>query len=626
MSGLYDELKRRNVIRVCLAYLVGAWLLLQVVDVIGPILDLPETLAKYLLFLLVIGLIPAAVLAWVYEWTADGVRRENAHAAGSIEPRGRRLDRIIMVTLALAVAFLLFDKLALQNDPPATPVTEAAEPPAPGGPGEQAVTAQHIEKSVAVLPFTAMSNGPDDDFFADGLSQEIINSLSQLPQLRVTARSSAFHFKSQNLPLAEVGEKLGVANIVEGSVRRAGDRLRISAQLIRAEDSFTLWSESYDRNSGDTLAIQADIAEQVATALNVVLDDRLRAHMQRAGTRNAGAFIELQKGILLFERAHRELNQVSLLRQANAHFEEARRQETGLVEAYQYHSDLSSHVLLSRAAGELEGDITEADLARAPQEIESDYRLSIRHARNRSQRYNAELGLALLTGRWQGIRAASNRALTSNSCESPLWAHTIGAAFGDAGNVLASFQRMAACDPLRVRPRVHSVGALLWLQQPERAGQLARRSLEQFNHPFLVRGLAQALAAQGRHDEALNAANSRAGSSPDLWLTRSLLASMRGDKEAAADARNQFLLSNGPNDGDSLLLEAAMGNRSEANRLASLVDGRPFGYMVLLQSIYECMCGAPFDLEATPAFSAMLAESGLEWPPENALNFPLKHW
>ena len=266
---LYEELRRRNVLRVGAAYLVGSWLLLQIVDVVGPILHLPESFARYLLFLLIIGLLPALMFAWVFELTPQGVRRECEvdPARSTTRHTGRRLDRAIIVTLALAVSVLLFDRLVLDGTDPAQPASSTAtsmsEAPTAD---ERQPAAAPAASSVAVLPFVAMSRGPDDDYFTDGLTEEIINALAQVPDLLVTARTSAFHFKGQNLPIADIAAQLGVAHIVEGSVRRAGDQLRITAQLIRAADGFHLWSETYDRRTEDTFAVQTDIAEQVARA------------------------------------------------------------------------------------------------------------------------------------------------------------------------------------------------------------------------------------------------------------------------------------------------------------------------------------------------------------------------
>ena len=271
--SLFEELKRRNVFRVGIAYLVVSWLLLQVIDVVGPILRLPETVARYVLFFLAIGFLPALIFAWVFELTPQGVKRESeVLRSGSITARtGHKLVRAIIVALALAVTFLLVDRLGPGSGGESVPgkvsqaevvLQDVSRPPADA--------TGVADKSVVVLPFVKMSNGPDDDYFADGLTEEIINALAQAPDLLVTARTSAFHFKSQNLPVSEIAGQLGVAHVVEGSVRRAGDQLRITAQLVRAKDGFHLWSETYDRRTEDTFALQVDIAEKVARALNVL--------------------------------------------------------------------------------------------------------------------------------------------------------------------------------------------------------------------------------------------------------------------------------------------------------------------------------------------------------------------
>jgi TolB-like protein len=157
-----------------------------------------------------------------------------------------------------------------------------------------------------VLPFTALSSGADDSYFADGLTEEIINALSALPDLLVTARTSAFYFKGKDVPIPEIAAALGVAHIVEGSVRRSGDKVRITAQLIRASDGFHLWSQTYDHSLGDDFAVQTRIAESVASALGVLLDERKRATMEDIGVRDVEAFVAYQRGAELFNRAHNE--------------------------------------------------------------------------------------------------------------------------------------------------------------------------------------------------------------------------------------------------------------------------------------------------------------------------------
>lgn len=624
MSGLFEELKRRNVFRIGIAYLVGSWLLLQIVDVVGPILKFPDEVARYVLFLLAIGFIPALILAWAFEITPDGVKFESeVDRSASITTRtGRRLDRAIIVILVIAVGFLLYDKLSQKGSEPFSPVSAQRTQQSLQQPGLPV----SLTKSVAVLPFIAMSKGPDDDYFSDGLTEEIINALAQLPDLLVTARTSAFYFKGQNLPVADIARELGVGHVVEGSVRRAGEQLRITAQLIRASDGFHLWSQTYDRRTEDTFAVQSDIAEKVASALNVFLDDTLRERMQRAGTRNVEAFIAFQKGLGLYERAHEEPSQISLLRQANFEFENAIAGAPDMVEAYHYHSDLSSHILISHAAGELDGNITDADLARAPGEVTNDYEQTIRFANNTNQLRNAEFGLALLSGQWQGLGELSDQSLSTGGCETALWAHLVGGPFGSTELALDAFSRMERCDPLRVRPMVHVTGALLWMGQANKAARSAEKYLQKVNHPWLVRDLGLALAFQGQTEKAVQVANSRFRIETESLFLKSMIAAIRGDDETAENLSQEFFHANGPSDREALVLEAVRGRRNEANRLAGLIDTRLFGHIVLLQAIYICKCGAPFDLAATPLFADLLGSSGLSWPPAKPFTLPLKDW
>jgi len=624
--SLFSEMKRRNVFRVGAAYLVAAWLLLQVVDVVGPILRLPDEFARYLLFILVIGLVPALVLAWAFEVTPDGVKRDHQADQSAMAARrsGRRLDRVIMVTLVLAVGVLLLDKLVWTDAP--SGATDASPPAVPDTPARTVVAASPTAKSVAVLPFALMSTGPDDDYFADGLTEEIINALSQLPDLLVTARTSAFHFKGRNLPIAEIAAQLGVAHVVEGSVRRAGEQLRITAQLVRAADGFHLWSETYDRTTADTFGVQMDIAEKVARALDVFLDDASRERLRWVGTRNVEAFIAYQKGVEFYERAHREPNQISLLRQANIHFEQAIDQAPELFDAYPLHADLFTHILLSQAAGRLDGEITEEDLAQAPEALVRNYELAARHARETGQRSKLEFDRSIILGRWRGLDRLATQSAEAPGCEPSLWLHLVLPLSSNPEAVLGAFQRMAICDPLRARPMVHVVGISLWLGRTEAAIATARESLPTTGHPSLSRHLVLALALRGYPEEAAAAINSVIRQEDDLLQVHSMLASIRGDAAAADRYLSDFMGKYGPDERVVLELEAARGDRIEANRVAALIDARPFGYVVLLEAIYSCLCGAPFDLESTPAFAALLEDSGLQWPPRAPYELPLKDW
>ena len=331
--SFFAELKRRNVFRVGAAYLLAAWVLLQAVDFVLDAIGAPTWVLQVFILAAAIGLPAVLAFSWVFEMTPEGMKRETEiDRSQSIAPHtGRKLDRVIIIFLALAVVLLLAERfLGSENHLPAkamqgqsagaengslTPATKASlTPVAPSAPTAKA-------KSIAVLPFLALSSGQDDEYFADGLTEEILNSLAQLPELLVTARTSSFHFEGQDIPIQEIASKLGVNNIVEGSVRRAGERLRVTAQLIRVADGFHLWSEDYDSTSADTIAVQENIAEKIASAMNVVMDEGKREAMRRAGLRNVEAFIAMQKGLELLEKAHGDPDLIGLLRQANVYFE-----------------------------------------------------------------------------------------------------------------------------------------------------------------------------------------------------------------------------------------------------------------------------------------------------------------
>ncbi len=629
MSRLFEELKRRNVFRVGLAYLVAGWLLLQIVDVVAPILSLPDEVARYVLFFIAIGFIPALILAWAFEMTPEGLKLDSEvdHSQTKKERSGRKLDRAIIVILVLIIGFLIFGKMDSTENHQAIngSIQSELNQPAQIGAGLE-VLPVHNDKSVAVLPFVAMSNGPDDDYFSDGLTEEIINALAQLPDLLVTARTSAFHFKAKSITIENIAKQLGVAHVVEGSVRRAGEQLRITAQLIRAEDGFHLWSETYDRRTEDTFAVQQDIAEKIALALDVILDDALRAQMRSVGVKNVEAFTQYQKGREIFERAHGDANLIGLLRQANSYFEEAVRLAPGFTDAYMNISDLYSHILISEANGELTGTITENDIRGAPSQIRKTYEQVVQHAVTAGQRLSAEHDRALVLGNWNGLSALTDRALSTPGCETAYWIHLSSAAFGKQRELIDAFSRTAACDPLLTRPWVHMTVANLWLGNLPVALATAESGMQSVQSEWLTRSYIFALAAAGREDEAMQMVTASLRSDSEQLIAKFQIAALTGNAPSALAYEEEFLSKHGPNDYISLMMEAARGNRNEANRLAGLIDSRPFGYMSLLHALYWCTCGAPFDLDATPVFASMLSGSGLSWPPEKPLNFPLKDW
>jgi len=269
--NLLTELKRRNVVRVGAAYVVTAWLIIQVVETILPAFGFGDSIVRYATIALAIGLVPALLLSWVFELTPEGLKRDAEVERGkSIAPQtGRRLDRIIMVVLALGLTYFCFDKFVLEPgreaalaDQVAGQINEARE-----AGRTEALVESFGDHSIAVLPFVNMSSDPEQEYFSDGISEELLNLLAQIPELRVISRSSAFAFKGKDINIVDIGRRLNVAHVLEGSVRKSGDRIRITAQLIEARSDTHLWSQTYDRTMGDVFAIQDEISAQVVDQL-----------------------------------------------------------------------------------------------------------------------------------------------------------------------------------------------------------------------------------------------------------------------------------------------------------------------------------------------------------------------
>ena len=264
---LVDELRRRNVHRVAIAYAAAAWLLIQVGDTVFPAYDLPDSALTILITVLAIGIVPALVLSWLFEWTPEGVRRDSVAAAEPPAPSAHKwLDRAITVTLVIAVGYFAVDKFVVDPARDAALVEAARE--------EGRIDARmraYGDRSIAVLPFVNMSADPEQEYFSDGVAEEILNLLAQIEELRVISRSSSFSYKNQDVQLPQVAEALEVAHVLEGSVRRSGNRLRITAQLIEARSDTHLWSETYDRELGDIFAIQDEIAAAVTEQLRVTI-------------------------------------------------------------------------------------------------------------------------------------------------------------------------------------------------------------------------------------------------------------------------------------------------------------------------------------------------------------------
>ena len=286
MRQLFEELKRRNVVRVAIAYLVVGWVIMQIIDVVVEPLHLPVWTATMVLVLLLIGLPIALLFSWAYEITPEGVKKthEVDKSKSITHGTGQKINRLIIGALVLAVAFLLYDRVTMAPTEP-----------------EEVVATVEAGTSIAVLPFVNMSNDPDQEYFSDGISEEILNVLVRVEGLSVASRTSSFAFKGRNPNIPEIADTLNVDHILEGSVRKQGNRVRITAQLIDVKTDRHLWSETYDLELTDIFEIQDEISNAIVTALKETLGIEIAAPASVGqATENMSAYELYLKGRELF--------------------------------------------------------------------------------------------------------------------------------------------------------------------------------------------------------------------------------------------------------------------------------------------------------------------------------------
>lgn len=480
IRGILDELKQRSVVRVAGVYAVAGWAVFQVIATLFPALDMPRWTVSLAALLFLAGFPVAIGLAWFFEIGEKGIRLAPRERRGFGGGRFGWIDWAVGAVVLGVFVFALLQVARLRTD------------------GEPAMASAAPSQSVAVLPFASFSQMPEDGFFADGLTEELINSLAQSPELRVAGRTSSFYFKGRNEDLREIGRRLGVAHVVEGSVRRAGPRLRVTAQLIEVSSGFHLWSETFDRQVDDALAIQTEIAETVAGTLRTrIAGDAHRPASSPEAYRRA-----------LIARAQLRTQELGNLRSARASYSELRRDypnEAGYQAGYAQATILLAQNFMAIGFDEARRE-SERAIERA---LAIDPRL-------------AEAWLA---------RGIFNRALAIRTGE--------GAYHREA---LAAFRRA-----YRINPRNPEAMALLGRQlvvenQPEQAIAILRRALatdplSQTAQEFL----AEALADQGAFAESRRVFETLVALYPDYTSARSSFASMLIFKLGALDEAARLL-------------------------------------------------------------------------------------
>jgi adenylate cyclase len=523
--SLLGELKRRNVFRVATFYVVAGWVLLQAGDLLFDTLEVPPFGMQLLLGLLILGFPLAVIFAWVFELTPDGLKREHevSRDASIAAQTASKLNVLTIGLLVIAIGLGIANWMGHRQfrNPDETAALPAAQSqPGPVAPPASAVIGTGV--SIAVLPFVNMSDEKANEYFSDGLTEELLNVLANVQGLRVIARTSSFAYKGKNVKIADVARDLAVDHVLEGSVRKSGDTVRITTQLIRASDSSHLWSETYDRNLNDIFAVQDEISQHVVDALKLQLLAGDRGAGDVGGTSNAQAYEAFLLGRHLLGKGEAE----DTLRASLQSFEQAIKLDPAYAQAYAAKAAAQSRLASNGYDG------FDVGFGKARQAAQRSLEL----APNLAEGYLAlAFTQAHLSGDLSGSYALFERALQLNPGSALVqqtyadFSTTVGA----HDQAIAAARRAVALDPISA-PAYNSLSAVY-----ANAGRLpeaeaaARRALQIApGRPGTSANLGFALLLQKRFEEASAAFEAE----PVEWgrLTgRSLVLAMT-DKRAPA--------------------------------------------------------------------------------------------
>jgi len=625
MDKFFRELRRRNVFRMAGVYAVVGWLVAQAAVVLETSLGLPGWFDAVIVSALLIGFPVALVLAWAFEMTPEGVKltKHVGEEGESIAPKtGRKLDYAIIAGLAVVAVLIVADRFMPRSRIDEAAQADGAENAAPAvaetvTPSAEAASVGSSDRSVAVLPFVALSSGEDDGYFADGLTEEILNSLASLPDLLVTARTSSFYFKGKDVPVTEIADTLGVAHVVEGSVRRAGDKIRVTAQLIRASDGFHLWSETYDAQLEDVFQIQTDVAEKIAGALSIYLDDEQREAIAASGTRNVEAFKAFLKGRSLFDRAHASEPGVSLW-DANEEFERAMALDPKYVAPAIRHHDSFAHYLMDGPGGDYlkepagRGPASEEDARRR---LLADLDRAIDNARTPTERIVAQLYETFFSTTWTRmpglIEQLREKGSIAEAGALDIWLTVILSLNGEFETLHSLYNYKIKTDPLRGgnwSSRAAFLSALGEFEAAEDAIERGRAMAG--DHPWLHDD-ELFLAIARRDKDAVLALLRRPAPRGSEWRA-AYLAAVEGDYERATALADKIDAEDPWPQEQLLRVYNETGDAARAAALTKRIDDLAAGPAMLARTIAITHNMLFFDLADAPNFAARLEEAGID--------------
>ncbi len=575
MERFLSELKRRNVLRVAAFYAAAGWLLVQIATQVLPVFDAPTWTMRVVVVAVVLGFPFALVFSWFYELTPEGLKRENEidRSQSITRSTGRKLDRWIIGVLAAAVVALLANQFV--------PHKEA------------------LGKAIAVLPLVNDTGDPNNEYFSDGLSEELISALAQIKELKVIGRTSSFHFKNTNEESKVIGAALGVGYLLEGSVRKSAGRARIAVNLVRAADGANAWSQIYDRTLPDIFAVQAEIAQSVAGALKVALLGDADKNPDAPSNQNVDAYTAYLQG-----RYYEQRYTAADLRKAIGFYDAAIRSDPHYALAY---------AALSKSWWAL-GDITGEDVAEANRKARAAAERAVAEDPNSAEGHSA-LGQILVSvdRNAKGAEAEYRRAaeLAPASAEPKIGLSSVIGDFGQIEEAVELLQQAVRLEPLTTNAHFDLARLLTSLGRYDEAAQSARKAIElQPGGAGTWEMLALVEAKRGDGEAALKAAAQE--TDPDWRAYAMALAQQaRGDAVAADAALNALIA--GHSDDMSFQIAAVYAFRGDADKTFEWLD-RAYekhdpGVMAIIDN--------PFtrELRSDPRFAAFCKKVGLPSPP-----------
>jgi adenylate cyclase len=485
LRNFFSELKRRNVYKVAVAYLVGGWLVVQVATQVFPFFEIPNWAVRLVVLVLILGFPIALVLSWAFEITPEGIKREDDVVPNEsiTHKTGRKLVRITIALAVIAAGLLAFQFLR----PKITRTTEVAATSALLT--ASVASGQVDQKSVAVLAFANLSDERGNESFADSVSEELLNVLGKVRGLKVTARTSAFHFKGKDTPIQEIARQLGVAYVVEGSVRRSAEKVRIAAQLIKAADGFQVWSDDFNRDLKDIFAVQQEIAGLIAKNLELKLGIK-----KNQTAPNPEAYQLYLEAVRLWGMR----NEASLDR-AEQLLKRAIALQPDFARAYAAMGFVVSVRLAERGVNPMSGDgraLNEQALQWAEQALALDPDLA--------EGYAAKGNVLENLGRWTECKEAYRRSieLDPNFATAHQWYARNLSEEGYIDEAMVEMRRAVELDPLSPRILDNYGGYLIWLgKYPEALAVLDQVLAIQPDSPQAHSFKGIALVKAGRTEE-----------------------------------------------------------------------------------------------------------------------------